>query len=65
MTDELYNLASIRRLLTKGFSDEELRALCFDVPLFKPVYEQLASSSTKAEIVTKLLDHPSPHTRWM
>jgi hypothetical protein len=54
---ELYNLPNIRELLTNGFTDAELRALCFDLPGFRPVYDQLAQNTGKAEIVAKLLEH--------
>jgi hypothetical protein len=56
MTD-LYILANIRELLTQGFSDAELRALCFELPGFRPVYDQLAQNTGTAEIVAKLLEH--------
>ncbi|GIK39293.1 MAG: hypothetical protein BroJett011_31260 [Chloroflexota bacterium] len=52
-----YDSGRIRILLTEGFSDEELRALAFDVPGFKPVYHQLAHNSGKAEIISRLLEH--------
>lgn len=52
---DLYNLPNIRELLTNGFSDAELRALCFDY--FRPVYDQLAQNTGKAEIVHKLIEH--------
>jgi hypothetical protein len=52
-----YNFEKIRALLTEGFSDEELRHLCFDVPVFRPVYSQLAKSTGKAEIVQQLLEY--------
>lgn len=54
---ELYNLPNIRELLTNGFTDAELRALCFDLPGFRPVYDQLAQNTGTAEIVAKLLEH--------
>ncbi len=57
MTKPTYNFANIRTLLTQGFDDGELRALCFDVPGFRPVYDQLAQGTGKAEIVAKLLAH--------
>ena len=57
MTDKLYHIANIRALLIKGFDDEELRTLCFDVPEFRPVYEQLAQSSSKTQIVARLLEY--------
>jgi formylglycine-generating enzyme required for sulfatase activity len=52
-----YNLINIRTLLKEGFSDEELRDFCFDVPDFKPVYDQLAHTTGKAELVRKLLEY--------
>lgn len=57
MTHEHYHLANVRELLLKGFSEEELRAVCFDVPDFRPVYDQLARNTGKTEIVAKLLEH--------
>jgi len=56
MANQLYNLANIREFLTKGFDDEELRALCSDVPDFRPVYERLGRNSGKTEIIVQLLD---------
>lgn len=35
MAKQLYHLANIRKLLTQGFDDEKLRALCFDAPDFR------------------------------
>jgi hypothetical protein len=52
-----YNLKNIRTLLIEGFTDEELRHLCYDIPNFRPVYNQLAQNSGKAEIVDRLLKH--------
>lgn len=57
MTQPSYNLTNIRDLLIQGFSDSELRALCFDLPTFRPVYDQLGSYTGKAEIVAKLLEY--------
>jgi hypothetical protein len=51
-----YNLGKIRALLTEGFNDEELRALCFDWPEFKSVYHELAQNMGKKEIVSRLLE---------
>lgn len=52
-----YKLENIRALLTEGFTDEELRRLCYDVPNFRPVYNQLAWNTGKAEIVDRLLEY--------
>lgn len=52
-----YNLKNIRTLLTEGFTDEELRRLCYDIPEFRPVYDQLAQLTGKAVIIDRLLEH--------
>ncbi|MBE7552702.1 MAG: hypothetical protein HS126_16655 [Anaerolineales bacterium] len=52
-----YHLANIRGLLTKGFSDTELRNFCFDQPEFQEVYEQLAEQTGKEEIISLLMEH--------
>jgi hypothetical protein len=52
-----YNLTNIRELLTKGFSDTELRNFCFDQPEFREVYEQLAYGTGKEQIISLLLEH--------
>ncbi|MCK6626349.1 MAG: hypothetical protein L6R45_14380 [Anaerolineae bacterium] len=52
-----YDFGKIRTLLTEGFSAEELRALVFDAPSFKPVYHLLADNTGKVEIVSRLLEH--------
>jgi hypothetical protein len=55
MTRQLYHLANIRELLIEGFDDRDLRRLCYDVPDLRPVYNELAQSTGKAEIVDELL----------
>jgi uncharacterized protein YjbI with pentapeptide repeats len=57
MTEQCYRLANIRDLLTSGFDDLELRRLCMDVPDFRPVYDRLARSTGKAQIVDELIEH--------
>lgn len=52
-----YNLANIRALLIEGFSEEELRLLCYDAPNFRPVYPHLPRLADKAEIVQRLLEY--------
>lgn len=54
---EQYNFKNIRALLTEGFTDKELRTLCFDVLAFRPVYSQLARATGKTEIVQQLLEY--------
>lgn len=52
-----YNLKNIRILLNEGFTDEELRRLCFEEPEFRPVYDQLAQETGKTKIIDYLLQH--------
>ena len=52
-----YMLGNIRKLLTNGFSDEQLRQFCYDNPDFRPVRAQLAQSTGKAAIVSRLIEY--------
>jgi hypothetical protein len=52
-----YHLRNIRNLLTEGFTDEELRRFCYDMPEFRPVYDQLAQTSGKTEIIDRLIEY--------
>ncbi|MBC6962404.1 MAG: DUF4331 domain-containing protein [Nitrosomonas sp.] len=54
-----YNWPNIRALLIAGFTEDELRQFCFDTPEFKPLYPQLARSSSAADIAD-LYVFPSP-----
>ncbi len=54
---EHYILRNIRALLTEGFTDDELRRLCYDVPDFRPVYNELARDTGKAKIIDRLIEH--------
>jgi hypothetical protein len=51
-----YNLKDLRKLLTNAFTDVELRQLCYDTPAFRPVYEQFAAGTGKAQIIQSLLE---------
>jgi DNA-binding XRE family transcriptional regulator len=57
MQEPDYSLPNIRELLLEGFNDRELRYLCYDVPDFRPVYNELGPNTGKAEIVHMLLAH--------
>lgn len=57
MTEQTYNYPNIRKLLSKGFSEEELRTLCFDVTGFRAVQHEVSKGSSKSEIISKLLEH--------
>jgi uncharacterized protein YjbI with pentapeptide repeats len=61
MTKQLYHLANIRELLTQGFDDRELRRLCYDVPDFRPVYDELARTTGKGDIIDALLEYAERH----
>jgi formylglycine-generating enzyme required for sulfatase activity len=52
-----YNLSNIRTLLTQGFSDKQLRRLCYELPDFRPVYDELAETTGKDVIVDRLIEH--------
>ncbi len=52
-----YHIKNIRILLIEGFTDKELRDLCFETPDFEPIYHQLAENSGKTEIVRQLLEY--------
>ncbi len=54
---EHYDLQNIRTLLTEGFSVEELRNLCFDTPVLKPVYEDWSASAGKGELARQIVDY--------
>lgn len=57
MTEQLYLLANIRDLLLDGFDDQELRRLCYYVPDFRSVYDELARTTGKADIVDDLIEY--------
>jgi hypothetical protein len=57
MNKQLYHIANIRALFTEGFDDQELRMLCFDIPDFRPVYEQFAVGTSKTDIIQRLIEH--------
>ncbi|MFN8459037.1 MAG: hypothetical protein U0401_31045, partial [Anaerolineae bacterium] len=52
-----HNLKNIRRLLTEGFSPDDLRYFAHDTPHFKAVYNELAQTTGKAEIAHHLLEY--------
>jgi hypothetical protein len=52
-----YTLKRIRDLLTKGFSEAELRRLYQDEAAFKPLADELAQASGKASIVDQILEY--------
>lgn len=51
-----YSFTNIRAFLTKGFNADELRRLCYDLPDFRQVYDEFASSSGKGELVDRIIE---------
>lgn len=58
-----YYSENIRTLFIEGFSAEELRDLCYDVPVFRPVYDQITNYTGKDEIVRRLLEYAENKSR--
>lgn len=52
-----FNISAIRKLLTSAFTDQQLRQICYDAPVFRPVYEILGQHSGKKEIVHELIEY--------
>jgi hypothetical protein len=52
-----YNLGNIRDLLIEGFTDQELRWLCYDEPDFRPVHDELSPNIGTGEIVSRLIEY--------
>lgn len=52
-----YHLRNIQTLLTQGFTEQELRDLCFYEPEFRPVHDQLPQGVSKVELVRRLLEY--------
>lgn len=50
-----YNLNNIRTLLSKGFTIQDLRDLCFYEEDFKPLHEQLPEADTKKQEVIRII----------
>ncbi|MBI1877670.1 MAG: hypothetical protein HYR94_05475 [Chloroflexi bacterium] len=56
-TSKGYHLRNIQTLLTQGFTERELRDLCFYEPEFRPLHDQLPQGAGKAEIIRSLLEY--------
>lgn len=55
VTFKEYNLAVIRRLLLEAFTVGDLSYFCFDIPDFRPVYNEFSPAMDKAEMVHRIL----------
>jgi hypothetical protein len=52
-----YHLRNIQTLFSQGFTERELRDLCFYELEFRPVHDQLPQGASKAEIIRCLLEY--------
>lgn len=52
-----FHLKNIRALLTEGFTDDEIRRLCYDTREFRPVYEQLGQAMGKDSVIDRLIEY--------
>lgn len=52
-----YHLRNIQTLLNRGFTERELRDLCFYEPDFRPVHDQLPQGAGKADVIRCLLEY--------
>lgn len=57
----VYNVATIRDLVQKAFTDKELRRFCQDHPTFEPILVKLSSDASLADMTDVLLDHCKHH----
>jgi hypothetical protein len=55
--NEYYILKNIREVLLQGFSEEELRQMCFYEIDFKPLYDQLSQNAGKEKIVHQIIEY--------
>jgi len=54
---EYYNLKNIRDLLTRGFSEDELRRLCLYEEDFRPLHTQLSQEASRETIADQIIDY--------
>lgn len=58
---DYYDFASIRRLLSEGFTGDQLLNLCFDEAVLRPVYDEYMGQVTRSELVREIIDHAHRH----
>jgi hypothetical protein len=51
-----YDIGVIRKLLTEAFSAEELRRLCWEQPLFRPVFDRFTQTTSTDLMIDYLLE---------
>jgi hypothetical protein len=57
MSQPVYNLKLIRKLMTDAFSDEELNQFCYDNAEFRPVAEQFSIGMSKTQKIQRLIEY--------
>lgn len=57
--EQVYNMADVRDLITKAFSDEELNTLCFDH--FRPAYEKFSATQDRSAKIQGLVEYCDRH----
>lgn len=56
LIQSIYNIDNIRELFVEEFTTEDLHRVFYDLPTFRPVYDQLLRETNKVEIVNRLLE---------
>ncbi len=59
-----YNLSAIRELLLAAFIPEDLRCLCRDEPLLRPVLDQFSPKHNLNDMVSDLVDYCHDNRLW-
>jgi hypothetical protein len=56
MSTPRYNTANIRNFLTRAFSADELRNLCYDDPELRPIIDRLSMAMGPAQIAAQIIE---------
>lgn len=51
-----YSRKKLHLLITNLFSGDQLLSICYDMPVFKWVYDSLASDTTRTETIDRMID---------
>ena len=63
MSDD-YNIAAIRRLLTAAFDDKELRSLCLDRSVLRPIVARFGSRMGLDDMIDEVIDYCRTRLVW-
>ena len=58
---QLYDLGTIRRLLSAAFTADELREICQDNPALQPILESLSSYDSLGRVVATMITYGEKH----